>query len=133
MERKIIDLSQKGINDESIAEQLTAEGYRSPMKSYVIPSTVQTIRLKHRLLQKESQSHQLRKEGFLSVTQVAQKIAVDRHWIYDRIHNGRIKVPKNTETNAYLFPDHYETIKLFNQLKNGHLYDVDFRKEYQDA
>ena len=99
----------------------------------VIPSTVQTIRLKHRLLQKESQSHQLRKEGFLSVTQVAQKIAVDRHWIYDRIHNGRIKVPKNTETNAYLFPDHYETIKLFNQLKNGHLYDVDFRKEYQDA
>jgi hypothetical protein len=133
MERKIIDLSQKGINDESIAQQLTAEGYRSPMKPYVIPSTVQTIRLKHRLLQKESQSHQLRKEGFLSVTQVAQKIAVDRHWIYDRIHNSRIKVSKNTEINAYLFPDHYETIKLFNQLKNGHLYDVDFRKEYQDA
>ena len=133
MERKIINLSQQGINDESIAEQLTTEGYRSPMKPYVIPSTVQTIRLKHRLLQKESQSHQLRKEGFLSVTQVAQKIAVDRHWIYDRIHNGRVKVSKNTETNAYLFPDHYETIKLFNQLKNGHLYDVDFRKEYQDA
>ena len=111
MERKIINLSQQGINDESIAEQLTTEGYRSPMKPYVIPSTVQTIRLKHRLLQKESQSHQLRKEGFLSVTQVAQKIAVDRHWIYDRIHNGRVKVSKNTETNAYLFPDHYETNK----------------------
>ncbi|WP_341795155.1 recombinase family protein [Rickettsia endosymbiont of Rhinocyllus conicus] len=49
IEKKIIELSQKGINDESIAQQLTTEGYRSPMKPYVIPSTVQTIRLKHRL------------------------------------------------------------------------------------
>jgi len=133
MEKKIIVLSQQGENDKSIAEQLTAQGYRSPMKPYVLSSTVQTIRLKHRLLQKQSQSHQLNKEGYLSVTQIAEKLGVDRHWVYDRIHNGRIKILRNIEANAYLFPDEHETIKQLNQLKNGQLYSVDFRKEHQDV
>lgn len=133
MEEKIIALSQQGEKDKSIAKQLTAQGYRSPMKTYVIPSTVQNVRLKHRILQKQSQSHQLRKEGYLSVAQVAQELQVDKHWVYDRICNGRIKISKNVEFNAFLFPDNYETIKLLNQLKNGHLYSVDFREEYQDA
>jgi hypothetical protein len=35
--------------------------------------------------------------------------------------------------NAYLFPDNYEVIKLLNQLKNGSIFNVDFREEYQDA
>ncbi len=133
MEKQIITLSQQGENDKSIAKILTAKGYRSPMKFYVIPSTVQTIRLKHRILQNESQSHQLRKEGYLSVAQIAKELGVEKHWIYDRIHNGRIKIAKTIEENAYLFPDSYETIKLLKQLKNGHLYEVDFRKEHQDA
>ena len=103
------------------------------MKDTVLPSTVQTIRLKHRILQKQSQSHQLKKEGYLSIRQMAEKLGVDNHWFYDRIHNGRIKINKNTEMNAYLFPDSYEAIKLLNQLKNGHIFNVDFREEYQDA
>jgi len=133
MENQIITLSQQGHNDKSIAQQLTEQGHRSPMKDYVLPSTVQTIRLKHRILQNESQSHQLKKEGYLSIRQIAEQLGVDNHWVYDRIHNGRIKIRKNTEMNAYLFPDSYEVIKLLNQLKNGHIYDVDFREEYQDA
>ena len=133
MEKKIIALSQQGKNDEFIAQQLTSEGYRSPMKTYVLPSTVKTIRLKHGLLQNESQSHKLSKEGYLSVTQIAKNLEVDKHWVYDRIHNGKIKIIKNTEFDAYLFPDRNETIKLLRQLKNGLIYDVDFREEYQDA
>jgi hypothetical protein len=70
MEKKIVTLSQQGNNGKVIVQQLSAQGYRSPMKSTVIPSTVQTIRLKHRILQNESQSHRLHKEGYLSVTQV---------------------------------------------------------------
>ena len=96
-------------------------------------STVKIIRLKHRILQKESQSHQLKKEGYLSIRQIAEKLGVDNHWVYDRIHNGRIKINKHTEINAYLFPDNFEVIKLLNQLKNGHIYEVDFREEYEDA
>jgi uncharacterized protein YdeI (YjbR/CyaY-like superfamily) len=133
MVKKIIALSQQGKKDKFIAQQLTAQGHRSPMKPHVLRSTVQTIRLKHGLLQNESQSHQLRKDGYLSVTQIAKEIGVDNHWVYDRIHNGRIKIDKNTEFEAYLFPDNHETIKLLRQLKNGHIYNVDFRKEYQDA
>ena len=133
MEKKIIALSKQGKKDKFIAQQLTSEGYRSPMKTYVLPSTVQTIRLKHGLLQNESQSHQLCKEGYLSVTQIAKNLEVDKHWVYDRIHNGKIKIIKNTEFDAYLFPDRHETIKLLRQLKNGLIYNVDFREEYQDA
>jgi len=133
MENQIIALSQQGHDDQSIAQQLTEQGYRSPMKDTVLPSTVQTVRLKHRILQKQSQSHQLKKEGYLSIRQIAEKLGVDNHWIYDRIHNGRIRISKNTEMNAYLFPDSYEVIKLLNQLKNGHIFNVDFREEHQDA
>ena len=133
MENKIINLSQKSYSDKDIAQKLTEQGYRSPMKDHVIPSTVQTIRLKHRILQKESQSHQLKREGYLSIRQISEKLGVDHHWIYDRIHNGRIKINKHPQIQAYLFPDAHEVIKLLNQLKNGHIYDVDFREEYQDA
>lgn len=133
MEKQIITLSQQGIDDQAIAQELTVQGHRSPMKNHVLPSTVKTIRLKHRILQKESQSHQLKKEGYLSIRQVAEKLGVENHWVYDRIHNGRIKINKHTEIYAYLFPDNFEVIKLLNQLKNGHIYDVDFREEYQDA
>jgi len=52
---------------------------------------------------------------------------------HDRINNGRIKIVKNAGFYAYLFPDNHETVKLFHQLKNGLIYNVDFRKEYQDA
>ena len=133
MVKKIIAMSQQGENDKFIAKQLTVQGYRSPMKSYVLPSTIQTIRLKQGLLQNESQSHKLCKEGYLSVAQIAKKLDVDKHWVYDRIHNGQIKIVKNTEFDAYLFPDNHETVKLFHQLKKGLIYDLDFRKEYQDA
>jgi len=75
----------------------------------------------------------LRKDGYLSITQIAKELGVDNYWIYDRIHNGRIGIDKNAEFDAYLFRDDHETMKLFRQLKNGHIYNVDFRKEYQDA
>jgi len=133
MVKQIVTLSQQGKKDKFIAQQLTAQGHRSPMKPYVLRSTVQTIRLKHGLLQNESQSHRLHKEGYLSVTQIAKKLGVDNHWVYDRINNGRIKIVKNVGFYAYLFPDNHETVKLLHQLKNGLIYNVDFRKEYQDA
>lgn len=133
MENQIINLSQKSYSDKEIAHELTEQGYRSPMKDHVIPSTVQTIRLKHRILQKESQSHLLKKEGYLSIRQISEKLGVDNHWIYDRIHNGRIKINKHPQIEAYLFLDTHEVIKALNQLKNGHIFDVDFREEYQDA
>src|SRR5262249_23125451 len=92
MEQLIVEQSGTGVSDEEIARQLTAQGYRSPMRDVVLPSTVQTIRLKHRLFHKRSPSHPPRSEGFLTVSQVGHRVKLHVHWIYDRIKNGRIQV-----------------------------------------
>jgi len=76
------------------------------------PSTVQTIRLKHRILHKDHQSHPLQISGYLTIPQIAKKIGVSKHWIYDRINNKRIAIRKDPKSGSYLFPDKYETIDL---------------------
>ena len=126
MERRILALSKKGHTDAEIAEQLTAAGYRSPMRDHVLPSTVKGIRLKHRILIQRSQSHPRRIPGHLTVPQIARALGVRKHWIYDRIHNGTIQVTRNAETGLYLFPDHPVTIEQFKQLQTGKLHNLRF-------
>ena len=74
MERIILDYSQKGKSDEAIAAHLTALGHRSPQSLKVLPSTVQTIRLKHGIFQVRHQSHPRRIPGYLTVPQIARVI-----------------------------------------------------------
>lgn len=50
MEAKILQWAPEGLADEEIAARLTREGYRSPMRPVVLPSTVKTIRLRHGIL-----------------------------------------------------------------------------------
>lgn len=102
MEALVLKLASQGVADHQIAQQLTAQGYRSPLRDHVLASTVQAIRLKHRLLLTSSQSHSRRIAGYLTVPQVAKHIGVSRHWIYDRIHNGRIQIEKDACSKLYL-------------------------------
>ena len=51
LERRIIDSSKQGLDDRQIATILTQEGFRSPSQLTLLPSTVQRIRLKHRIFQ----------------------------------------------------------------------------------
>ncbi len=134
MERIIVERAKQNITDQEIASELTQLGYRSPMKKTVLVSTVQSIRLKHRIFRVRSQSHPTKVKGFLSVSQIAQKIGVAPYWLYDRINNGQIKISKsNVPKKFYLFPDSQKTITLFEGLKNGLFYNLDFSQEYQDA
>ena len=119
MERLIVELSAKGGADEVIAEQLTALGYRSPMRPTVLASTVRTIRLRHRIFQKRSQSHPQRVRGLLSVSRIAEAVGVTPHWIYDRIYNGTIQVSKDPQRKVFLFPDAPATLEQFQALKTG--------------
>lgn len=119
MESLIVSLAKSGKTDEQIAEQLTSQGYRSPRKPTVIPSTVARIRLQHEVLSHGSQSHPRRVPGFLTVTQLARQLNVAPHWIYDRIRMGTIKVAKDANTKGYLFPDKPETVNEFKQLLAG--------------
>jgi excisionase family DNA binding protein len=91
-----------------------------------LPSTVRTIRLKHGLLQKSHQSHPRRVPGSLSVPQLAKRLGVSVHWIYDRIHNGTIRIKKDVERNTYLFPDKPQTLKRLRQLREGKVQELDF-------
>ncbi len=63
MERLILERSEAFILDEVIAQELTELGYRSPLRQVVLPSTVKSIRLKHRQFLKRSQSHPRRNRG----------------------------------------------------------------------
>lgn len=133
MERLILELAADGIADEQIAEQLTAKGYRSPMRQEVLPSTVKIIRLRRGLFRKRSQSHPRRISGRLTVPQLSRRLDLSPHWIYDRIHNGSIEVAKDGATGLYLFPDQRATLERFKELKAGKLQKLRFSKEHQDA
>jgi len=127
MEKIILALSRQGKPDEEIAEHLTALGHRSPMQTdRVLPNTVRIIRLKHGIFQKRSQSHPRRIDGYLTVPQIAQRLDISAHWVYDRIQNGRIQVVKDPETRLYLFPDEPATLEMFKKLKNGELQNLRF-------
>src|SRR5258707_1258390 len=103
MEQIILQRSSQGATDEIIAQELTAQGYRSPMQLFVLPSTVQIIRLKHGQFQVRSQSHPRHVSGSLTLTQIAKRLDIATHWIYDRINNGTIQITKDVTTHLYLF------------------------------
>ena len=105
MEAAIVERARAGESDAAIAAALTAAGHRSPLRQAVLPSTVQAIRLRHGILRERRQSHPRRIPGYLTVSQLAARLGVTPHWIYDRIYNGTIAIELDAKTGLYLFPD----------------------------
>jgi DNA invertase Pin-like site-specific DNA recombinase len=127
MEQLVIQLSRQGQSDEKIADHLTTLGHRSPMDPHrVLPSTVKTIRLNHRIFHTPYQSHPRQIPGFLTIPQLARTLDVPPYWFYDRINNGCIHTTKDEQTSLYLFPDNPETLEKFRQLKSGILKNLRF-------
>jgi hypothetical protein len=126
MEKEVLQLTQQGQSDEQIAERLTRQGFRSPQRAVVLPSTVKGIRLQHRLMIQRSQSHPRRIVGFLTLPQIAERLQVSPHWIYDRINNGTIGVAKDPAWQLYLFPDKPSTLALFRKLLEGKVKNLRF-------
>jgi hypothetical protein len=133
IEATILRLAREGRSDTEIAALLTAQGHRSARGATVLQSTVKGIRLRHRVLNRESQSHPRRVAGYLTIPQLAEKLNIPRHWISDRIHNGTIVVEKDAATQCYLFPDNPPTMRQFRQLLDGKITEMGCRKEHQDA
>jgi DNA invertase Pin-like site-specific DNA recombinase len=131
--QRVLALFDAKLADEEIANQLTAEGLRSPMHDRVLPSTVKAIRLRHGRMILRRQSHPRHIAGCLTVSQVAKVLAVPVHWLYDRIHNGSIQIQRDPATRLYLFPDQPSTIERLRQLHDGLLKSVRFSWEHQDA
>jgi hypothetical protein len=88
---RIHQLWQQGRNDEEIAAQLTAEGFRAAREREFIASAVQRIRLDHNWKRSAARfSMFLGIEGYVSVTALAIRLGTDRAWIGRRIRNGTI-------------------------------------------
>jgi hypothetical protein len=127
LDQRIVRLHRQGLDDDTIARQLSAEGYRSPMDATkLLPSTVKGIRLQHRLLVTRSQSHPRHIPGSLTVPQIATVLRVSPHWLYDRIDKGAINVSRDQATGLYLFPDTPQTLDQFKQLQAGSLQQLRF-------
>jgi len=126
MEQQMLTLFATGHTDDAIAAQLTQQGYRSPQRSSVLPSTVQTIRLKHGLLQRRHQSHPRRKAGYLTIPQLATCLGVSKYWRHDRIQHGRIQIAKDPARGVYLFPDHPTTLEQLRHLQTDPAICVSF-------
>jgi DNA invertase Pin-like site-specific DNA recombinase len=133
LEARVLQLYHAGKTDDEIVRELSAAGFRSPMHQKLLVSTVRNLRLKHHCFQTRHQSHPRSVTGFLTVTQVAERLGLSLHWLYDRLHNGQIQLQKDSTTNLFLFPDHPSTLEQLTRLRAGHLQHVAFGKEYQDA
>ena len=119
METTIEKLARQGISDKQIAQQLTDAGHSSPRADVVLPSTVRSVRLRIGILRVKHQSHPRRVTGFLTATQLAKKLGVQPHWVYDRINNGTIAVKKDDSTGCYLFTNKPETLQQFRELREA--------------
>ena len=126
LEQRILQMAAEGKSDPEIAQQVTAQGYRSAMQPYVSPHTVQAIRLKHRVFVVQRQWHPRQIPGYLTVPQVSQALNLPPHWIYDRIHNGSLQVHRDPKTRLYLFPDKPSTLERLRQLRSGRVKNLRF-------
>jgi DNA invertase Pin-like site-specific DNA recombinase len=129
LEARVLQLHKAGKSDEIIARELSAAGFRSPLHQELLVSTVKGLRLKHRCFITRHQSHPRSIAGSLTVTQVAQRLGLSGHWLYDRIHNGQIQIQKDPATRLFLFPDHPSTLERLTHLRTGYLQQVGFGKE----
>lgn len=127
LEQHILDLHHQGLDDETIAQRLTAQGYRSPLDTtQLLTNTVKCLRLKHKAFITRSQSHPRRIPGYLTVPQVAAALACSPYWFYDRMKKGVIRLKRDQATGLYLFPDTPETLEQLCALQTGHLNQLSF-------
>jgi DNA invertase Pin-like site-specific DNA recombinase len=133
LETRILQLHKAGKSDAVIAQELSAAGFRSPLRHDLLVSTVKGLRLKHRCFLTPHQSHPRQIAGALTVPQLAQRLGLSVHWLYDRLHNGQIRLQKDPTTHLFLFPDHPKTTELLTHLCAGRRQHVGFGQEYQDA
>jgi hypothetical protein len=126
LEQQIVDRARQGVDDVAIAQQLTQIGFRSPLASTLLPSTVKTIRLKHQIFQQRSQSHPRRISGYLTVPQIAASLNISPHKIYHLIDKGSIDITRDETTKLYLFPDQSDTLTQFQDLLSGKLKKLRF-------
>jgi hypothetical protein len=132
MEQRVLALAQAGFDDVEIARQLTAEGHRSPRGTSVLPSTVQGIRLRHRLKLAPKRTRWAKIPGWLSVPEVAAHLGVTTNWVSGRIYRGIIRIERDTISGRHLFADTPATLMALRQLQAGTIKRLDLMKDHHN-
>ena len=132
MEARVLQLARAGVDDAEIARRLTAEGHRSPSRTAVLCSTVQGIRLRHRLKLPPKRTRWAKISGRLSVPEVATNLGVSVNWVSGRIRRGIIRIDRDADTGRYLFPDTGKTMAALRQLQAGTLARVDLTQNHRE-
>jgi DNA invertase Pin-like site-specific DNA recombinase len=119
MEERILTLARIGLYDDEIARTLTDEGHRSPGRgTEVLPSTVRDIRLQHGIKLQPRQTRWHRLPGYVTLSEVAQRLGTSRNWISGKIRRGAIHTLRGA-SGQYLFPDTEQAMAGLRQLRAG--------------
>ena len=132
LEAQALALEAQGFSDAEIAAQLTAQGFRSPLRDTVLPSTVTKIRGRHERRHRYRVPRNRRMADYLTVADVAQRLEVTPHWIHYRIGRGVIQIEPDEATGLYLFPDRPETLAELRRLKAGTVANLSYPRGHQD-
>jgi hypothetical protein len=112
---------------------LTAEEHRSPSRTEVLCSTVQGVRLRHRLKMPPKRTYWAKIPGRLvSVPEVATDLGVSANWVSGRIRRGVIRIDRDPDTGRFLFPDTDATMTALRQLRTGAIARVDLTQDHRE-
>jgi hypothetical protein len=119
MVRRIGELYTAGLDDVQIAAQLGQEGFHSARRSDVAVDTVETIRQAQGWHHDTGPRPVFEVAGQLTVTGLAQRLGVDRPWVYRCLRNGAIDaryVTRDPQTHRYLIQNDPELVTRLQAL-----------------
>jgi DNA invertase Pin-like site-specific DNA recombinase len=109
---RVLELGAAGHHDRTIAERLTAEGFRSARRSTVPVSLVGEIRrARGQVAVTEQFKTEAKLDGQWTVQGLAREVGVHRNWLYARIRAGRLPATRHPVTRHYLIPDDPDLIR----------------------
>jgi DNA invertase Pin-like site-specific DNA recombinase len=126
IEETIVRLARDGQTDEQIAAVLTAEGHRAPRNQEINAGMVRRLRLAKRVSRYRLKAHPLRRPGYLTLIEIAEKLKVSYARIYRYLFEGKLRATKDPSANCYLFPDKPATLAQFRQLLDGEISQLCF-------
>jgi hypothetical protein len=120
------------MNDDEIAQILTAEEYRSPgLQNGVLVNTVRGIRRRHGITVARRQTRWPVVPGCLTVTQVVERLGVPRKWLCERLRRGILQTMREA-SGRYLIPDVADALEAIRALRAGNIHQLDLREHHHD-
>ena len=130
----VLTLEADGTDDIEIARLLTDRRFRSPQQTdRVLPSTVAAIRREGGRLHRYHGPRPRQVDGYLTLPQLAARLGVKPHRIYELIRRGVVDIERDAATRLYLFPDTPEALEDFRRFERGEIDRVSSRRGHRDA